>query len=163
LSGLLWLGGYTTASATLIDAVRSYAPGFIFATPLPPAICAAATVATRHLKTSQWERQRQQDRTRRVKTALGAAALPVMLSDTHIAPVAVGDLAKCKAASDLLLSEHGIYPADQLSDRGEGNRAAVHYAHTVPRGHYDRSARCGLIDVWNQLGLPRHNLAYAAE
>ncbi len=103
------LGGYIAGRATLIDAVRSYAPGFIFTTALPPAICAAATAAIRHLETSQWERERQQDRAQRVRAALGAAALPVMLSNTHIVPVVVGDPANCKAASDLLLSEHGIY------------------------------------------------------
>jgi 5-aminolevulinate synthase len=69
--------------------------GYHLTTALPPAICTAATAAIRHLKTSQWERQRQRERTRRVKVALGAAALPVMLSDTHIVPVAAGDPAKC--------------------------------------------------------------------
>jgi 5-aminolevulinate synthase len=93
----------------LIDAVRSYAPGFIFTTALPPAICAAASAAIRHLKSSQAERDLQQDRARRVKEALQGAGLPVMLSDTHIVPVRVGDPEKCKAASDLLIREHGIY------------------------------------------------------
>src|SRR6266702_3516362 len=103
------LGGYVAGSAQLIDAVRSYAPGFIFTTALPPAICAAALAAIRHLKTSQWERERHQERAARVKAILVAAALPVMLSDTHIVPVVVGDPEKCKAATDLLLAEHGIY------------------------------------------------------
>ena len=93
----------------LIDAVRSYAPGFIFTTALPPAICAAATAAIRHLKTSSWERERHQDRAARVKAVLTAAGLPVMPSETHIVPVMVGDAEKCKAASDMLLAEHGIY------------------------------------------------------
>jgi 5-aminolevulinate synthase len=85
------LGGYIAGSANLVDAVRSYAPGFIFTTALPPAICAAATAAIRHLKTSDWERERQQERAARVKSVLSAALLPVMLSDTHIVPVMVGD------------------------------------------------------------------------
>ncbi|MGB7260030.1 MAG: 5-aminolevulinate synthase, partial [Pseudolabrys sp.] len=72
------LGGYIAAKSTIIDAVRSYAPGFIFTTALPPAICAAATAAIRHLKTSQWERERHQDRAARVKAVLNAAGLPVM-------------------------------------------------------------------------------------
>ena len=80
------LGGYITGSTDLIDAVRSYAPGFIFTTALPPAICAAATAAIRHLKTSGWERERHQDRAARVKAVLNAAGLPVMPSDTHIVP-----------------------------------------------------------------------------
>src|SRR5438477_2015621 len=83
------LGGYIAGSANLVDAIRSYAPGFIFTTALPPAICAAAVAAIRHLKSSEWERGRHQDRAARVKAILAAAALPVMLSDTHIVPVAV--------------------------------------------------------------------------
>ncbi|HXW40872.1 MAG TPA: 5-aminolevulinate synthase, partial [Xanthobacteraceae bacterium] len=103
------LGGYIAGSAALIDAVRSYAPGFIFTTALPPSVCAAATAAIRHLKTSQWERERHQDRAARTKAVLAAARLPVMASPTHIVPVFVGDPERCKAASDLLLAEHGIY------------------------------------------------------
>ena len=103
------LGGYIAGSTDVIDAVRSYAPGFIFTTALPPAICAAATAAIRHLKVSQWERDRHQERAARVKSGLNAAGLPVMPSETHIVPVMVGDPEKCKQASDLLLAEHGIY------------------------------------------------------
>ncbi|MGE3831812.1 MAG: 5-aminolevulinate synthase, partial [Parvibaculaceae bacterium] len=103
------LGGYIAGSATLIDAVRSHAPGFIFTTALPPAICAAATAAIRHLKSSQRERDGQRDRVSRVKSALAAARLPVMANETHIVPLLVGDPGKCKAASDRLLEQHGIY------------------------------------------------------
>src|SRR5207302_7189217 len=103
------LGGYIAGRADLIDAVRSYAPGFIFTTALPPSVCAAATAAIRHLKTSSWERERHQDRAGRTKAVLAAAGLPVMRSETHIVPLFVGDPEKCKAASDLLLEEHGIY------------------------------------------------------
>jgi len=103
------LGGYIAASANLIDAVRSYAPGFIFTTALPPGICAAVTAAIRHLRTSQWERDRHQDRVARTKAVLEAAGIPVMASGTHIVPVIVGDSEKCKEATDLLLTEHGIY------------------------------------------------------
>src|SRR5919198_177332 len=68
-----------------------------------------ATAPIRHLKTSQWERERHQERAARVKAVLNSAQLPVMPSDTHIVPVLVGDPEQCKAASDLLLGEHGIY------------------------------------------------------
>jgi 5-aminolevulinate synthase len=158
------LGGYITGSATLIDAVRSYAPGFIFTTALPPAICAAATAAIRHLKTSQVERKRQQDRARRVKSALAAASLPVMLSNTHIVPVAIGDPAKCKAASDLLLSEHGIYiqpinypTVAKGTERLRITPTPCHDDHMI-----DRLA-AALVEVWGELALPMGNLPYAAE
>jgi 5-aminolevulinate synthase len=158
------LGGYITGSATLIDAVRSYAPGFIFTTALPPAICAAATAAIRHLKTSQVERKRQQDRARRVKSALAAASLPVMLSNTHIVPVAIGDPAKCKAASDLLLSEHGIYiqpinypTVAKGTERLRITPTPCHEDHMI-----DHLA-AALVEVWGELALPKGNLPYAAE
>jgi 5-aminolevulinate synthase len=158
------LGGYITGSATLIDAVRSYAPGFIFTTALPPAICAAATAAIRHLKTSQVERKRQQDRARRVKSALAAASLPVMLSNTHIVPVAIGDPAKCKAASDLLLSEHSIYiqpinypTVAKGTERLRITPTPCHDDHMI-----DRLA-AALVEVWDELALPKGNLPYAAE
>ena len=158
------LGGYITAKANLIDAVRSYAPGFIFTTALPPAICAAATAAIRHLKTSQWERDRHQDRAARLKSVLNAARLPVMPSATHIVPVHIGDAEKCKMASDLLLSDHGIYIQP------------INYP-TVPRGmerlritpspyHDDALIDAlaeALVDVWERLDLPTRKQAMAAE
>ena len=103
------VGGYLAGSRALVDSVRSYAPGFIFTTALPPAICAAATAAIRHLKTSHWERERHQDRAARTKAALIAADLPVMASHSHIVPLFVGDPERCKAACDVLLAKHGIY------------------------------------------------------
>jgi len=158
------LGGYIAGSATLIDAVRSYAPGFIFTTALPPAICAAATAAIRHLKASQWERARHRDRVQRVKAALVAAALPVMLSDTHIVPLAVGDPKKCKAASDLLLSEHGIYiqPINYPTVARGSERLRITPTPCHDESMIDHLAEA-LSDVWNRLGLPRETHVYAAE
>ncbi|HEX5517065.1 MAG TPA: 5-aminolevulinate synthase [Pseudolabrys sp.] len=158
------LGGYIATSEDVVDAVRSYAPGFIFTTALPPAICAAASAAIRHLKTSSWERERHQERAARVKAVLNAAGLPVMPSTTHIVPVLVGDPEKCKAASDLLLAEHGVYIQP------------INYP-TVPRGmerlritpspyHDDVLVDAlaeALIDVWDRLGLRRGKQAAAAE
>ena len=158
------LGGYIAANANLIDAVRSYSPGFIFTTALPPPICAAATAAIRHLKTSQVERERHQDRAALLKAVLHAAQLPVMRSDTHIVPVHVGDPEKCKQASDLLLTDHGIYIQP------------INYP-TVPRGlerlritpspyHDDGlidSLAEALVAVWDKLGLSRQQRILAAE
>jgi 5-aminolevulinate synthase len=95
------LGGYLAGSHNLIDAVRSYAPGSIFTTALPPPICSAATAAIRHLKTSDQERRFQQARAARLKQVLSLAGLPVLPTATHIVPVMVGDAAVYKRASDL--------------------------------------------------------------
>jgi 5-aminolevulinate synthase len=149
------LGGYIAGSHALIDSVRSYAPGFIFTTALPPPICAAATAAIRHLKTSQWERKRHQDRAARTKDALIVAGLPLMASHSHIVPLFVGDPERCKAASDLLLTDHGIYIQP------------INYP-TVPKGterlritptpwHEDAlidQLVAALVDVWCRLVLP---------
>ena len=124
--------------------MRSYAPGFIFTTALPPAICAAATAAIRHLKTSSFERQRHQDRAGRVKAVLGAAGLPVMPNDTHIVPVFVGNAEKCKEATDLLLSDHGIYiqPINYPTVPKGTERLRITPT-PVPRGRRDRHAGRG--------------------
>jgi 5-aminolevulinate synthase len=149
------LGGYITGSSTIIDAVRSYAPGFIFTTALPPAIAAAATASIRHLKTSQSERDAQQSQAARTKDVLSSAGLPVMPSETHIVPVLVGDPELCKMASDRLLGVHGIYIQP------------INYP-TVPRGterlritptpfHDDaliETLREALVETWDALGIP---------
>jgi len=158
------LGGYIAASANIIDAVRSYAPGFIFTTALPPAVCAAATAAIRHLKSSQWERDRQQERAARVKAVLSAAALPVMLSDTHIVPVVVGDPEKCKAACDMLLTDHGIYiqPINYPTVPKGTERLRITPTPYHEDALIDRLAEA-LTDVWERLDLPLKDRALAAE
>jgi 5-aminolevulinate synthase len=158
------LGGYITGSRALIDAVRSYAPGFIFTTALPPAVCAAATAAIRHLKTSQWERDRHQDRAGRTKAVLAAAGLPVMTNPTHIVPVFVGDPELCKEASDLLLSDHGIYiqPINYPTVAKGAERLRI-----TPSPYHDDALidtlAEALVDVWQRLGLPFKERALAAE
>jgi 5-aminolevulinate synthase len=158
------LGGYIAANANLIDAVRSYAPGFIFTTALPPAICAAATAAIRHLKTSQWERDRHQNRAARLKSVLSAARLPVMPSDTHIVPLHVGDPEKCKIASDLLLSDHGIYiqPINYPTVPRGLERLRITPSPYHDDGLIDRLAEA-LVDVWDRLKLVRPDQNLAAE
>jgi len=149
------VGGYITGKRIVVDAVRSYAPGFIFTTALPPAVAAAATASVRHLKSSQAEREGQRAQVAKVKAALAAAGLPQMETPTHIVPVMVGDAKACKMASDLLLAEYGIYIQP------------INYP-TVPRGterlritptpfHDDAliaHLATALADVWERLELP---------
>jgi 5-aminolevulinate synthase len=158
------LGGYITGSSVLIDAVRSYAPGFIFTTALPPPVCAAATAAIRHLKASSWERERHQDRAARVKAVLSAAGLPLMASDTHIVPLFVGDPEKCKKACDLLLEEHGIYiqPINYPTVPKGTERLRITPSPYHSDALIDRLAEA-LVDVWEQLGLSLKKRALAAE
>jgi 5-aminolevulinate synthase len=158
------LGGYITGSARMVDAVRSYAPGFIFTTALPPAICAAATAAIRHLKTSSWERERHQDRAGRTKSVLAAAGLPIMPNNTHIVPVFVGHPERCKQASDLLLEQHGIYiqPINYPTVAKGTERLRI-----TPSPYHDDTLidelAEALVDVWEELGLPLNRRALAAE
>jgi 5-aminolevulinate synthase len=158
------LGGDIAGSRILVDTVRSYAPGFIFTTALPPAVCAAAAAAVRHLKTSQWERERHQDRAARTKAVLTAAALPVMHSASHIVPVFVGDPERCKEASDLLLTDHGIYiqPINYPTVPKGTERLRITPSPYHDDGLIDTLAEA-LVDVWQRLQLPTTQHVLAAE
>jgi 5-aminolevulinate synthase len=103
------MGGYIAGSRNLCDAIRSFASGFIFTTSLAPAIAAGALASIRHLKTSTVERARHQERVRTLKSALKAKRLPVMDNPSHIVPVMVGCPVHCKAVTDALLQQYGIY------------------------------------------------------
>jgi 5-aminolevulinate synthase len=149
------LGGYIAGSAPVVDAVRSYAPGFIFTTALPPGLAAAAVASIRHLKGSSAEREAQQRQVAMTRERLTAAGLPIMPSETQIIPILVGDAEACKAASDHLLERHGIYIQP------------INYP-TVPRGterlritatpfHTDAliaELAAALVETWDHLDLP---------
>ncbi|MEE9455130.1 MAG: 5-aminolevulinate synthase [Paracoccaceae bacterium] len=103
------MGGYIATSKKMADAVRSYAPGFIFTTSLPPAIAAGAAESVRYLKSNSTLREQQQNVAKILKTRLKAMGLPVIDNDSHIVPVMVGDALKCKSLSDRLLNDFGVY------------------------------------------------------
>jgi 5-aminolevulinate synthase len=150
------MGGYVAANRAVIDAIRSYAPEFIFTTALPPALCAAARAAVEHLKGNGEERMQHQRQAQLTKDILADAGLPVLKTETHIVPVIVGDARLCKAASDMLLDKHNIYIQP------------INYP-TVPKGterlritptplHTDEmiiELRHALVSVWASLELPR--------
>ena len=102
-------GGYIAASAKMVDAVRSYAPGFIFTTSLPPTVAAGAAASVRVLKEAQHLRDAQQLNARILKMRLKGLGLPIIDHGSHIVPVHVGDPIHCKMLSDMLLENFGIY------------------------------------------------------
>ncbi|WP_425639627.1 5-aminolevulinate synthase [Agrobacterium radiobacter] len=103
------MGGYITGSTAVCDFIRSFASGFIFTTALPPSLAAGAIASIQHLKASPFERARHQDRVRKLRGLLDARGIPHMDNPSHIVPVMVGDAAKCKWISDILLDSHGVY------------------------------------------------------
>ncbi|MBI1186147.1 MAG: 5-aminolevulinate synthase [Alphaproteobacteria bacterium] len=153
-------GGYIAGSAAMCDFVRSFASGFIFTTALPPAVAAGARASIRHLKTSQLERARHQERVAKVRRRLDAIGIPTMANPSHIIPVMVKDPVKCKQISDWLLDRHNIYIQP------------INYP-TVPRGterlritpsplhsNEDIDALVGALhELWSQCALARSSAA----
>jgi 5-aminolevulinate synthase len=148
------MGGYIAADQRIVDVIRSYAPGFIFTTSLSPVLVAGVLAAVKHLKASSEERDAQQANAAMLKTMMAEAGLPVLLSETHIVPLMVGDPVKAKKISDILLAEYGAYVQP------------INYP-TVPRGterlrftpgpqHNEAMMRAltdALVEVWERMEL----------
>jgi 5-aminolevulinate synthase len=149
------LGGYIAASEVVVDAVRSYAPSFIFTTTLPPMVAASACAAVRHLKQSGEERARHQRMAALTKHALRAAGLPILENSSHIVPLMVRDAAQCKAASDLLLSRHAIYiqPINYPTVEIGSERLRITPTPRHSEAHLADLVEA-LVDVWRTLKLP---------
>lgn len=150
------IGGYIAGKAATIDAIRSYASGFIFTTTLPPAVAAGALTSVKHLKSCDTERTLQQQRANELKDMLKKAEIPYIHSNTHIVPVLVGDAVLCKEVSDKLLTAYGMYIQP------------INYP-TVPRGTerlritpgplHSKEMLEQLVDalstIWAEINLPR--------
>jgi 5-aminolevulinate synthase len=148
------MGGYIAADQRIVDVIRSYAPGFIFTTSLSPVLVAGVLAAVKHLKASSEEREAQQANAAMLKSMMAEAGLPVMLSETHIVPLMVGDPVKAKKISDILLAEYGAYVQP------------INYP-TVPRGterlrftpgpQHDeammRELTDALVEIWDRMEL----------
>ena len=148
------MGGYIAADQTIIDVIRSYAPGFIFTTSLSPVLVAGALASVRHLKASSASARASRPPPRMLKAMFADAGLPVMQSTTHIVPLMVGDPVKAKKISDILLAEYGVYVQP------------INYP-TVPRGterlrftpgpaHDEammRELTDALVEIWGRLEL----------
>jgi 5-aminolevulinate synthase len=148
------MGGYIAADQRIVDVIRSYAPGFIFTTSLSPVLVAGVLAAVKHLKASSEEREAQQANAAMLKAMMAEAGLPVLLSETHIVPLMVGDPVKAKKISDILLAEYGAYVQP------------INYP-TVPRGterlrftpgpqHNEAKMRAltdALVEVWERMEL----------
>src|SRR5229473_3425965 len=124
----------------------------------------AATAAIRHLKISNWERERHQDRAARVKAILNAAGLPVMSNETHIVPLFVGDPEACKRACDILLEEHHIYiqPINYPTVAKGTERLRITPSPYHDDALIDQLAEA-LVQVWERLDLPLAEKSLAAE
>jgi 5-aminolevulinate synthase len=154
------MGGYIAADQRIVDVIRSYAPGFIFTTSLSPVLVAGVLAAVKHLKSSSEERDAQQANAAMLKKLLADAGLPVLVSNTHIVPLMVGDPVKAKKISDILLAEYGVYVQP------------INYP-TVPRGterlrftpgplHDEammRELTDALVEIWERMDL---RIAHAA-
>ncbi len=150
------MGGYICADKIIVDAIRSYAPDFIFTTSLTPSICAAALASVEHLKYSQIERQLLKQQVNKTKQALKEQGLPILSTPSHVIPLMVGNAKKCQLASELLLKNHNIYI--QAINYPTVNKGSERLRITPSPFHSDdmiKRLSLALSDVWDYLDLPK--------
>jgi 5-aminolevulinate synthase len=150
------MGGYVASKSNITDVIRSFAPGFIFTTSMPPSIAAAAVASMRHVKNNNHLRIELKERANKLKKMMAEKNLPVIKNNSHIVPVLVKDSVRCKEISDLLLKDFSIYVQP------------INYP-TVPKGterlrftptpfHSDEKMKylvASLDQIWNELKLSR--------
>jgi 5-aminolevulinate synthase len=150
------MGGYIAGSKAMCDFVRSFASGFIFSTALPPAIAAGAAASIRHLKESQIERVRHQNRVAIVRARLDALGIPHIDNPSHIIPVMVGDPHHCKMISDWLMANHGIYvqPINYPTVPKGTERLRITPSPVHTDGDIDKLVEA-ISEIWSQCALAR--------
>ena len=148
------MGGYIAADKTIVDCIRSYAPGFIFTTSLSPVLVAGALASVRHLKKSNAERESQQRSAAMLKAKFEAARLPVMPSVTHIVPLLVGCPIKAKRISDILLAEYGLYVQPINFPTVPRGTERLRFTPGPHHSHAMLDELVGaLVEIWDRLAL----------
>lgn len=154
------MGGYIAASAKMCDAIRSYAPGFIFTTSLPPAVAAGAAASVRHLKTDNELRERHQTQARILKLRLKGMGLPIIDHGSHIVPVIVGNPVHTQKMSDMLLEEHGIYVQPINYPTVPRGTERLRFTPSPVHGPREMDALVNAMDaLWSHCALNRAELA----
>jgi len=153
------MGGYIAASPKMCDAIRSYAPGFIFTTSLPPAVAAGAAASVRHLKTDQKLRDDHQTQAKILKLRLKGLGLPIIDHGSHIVPLIVGDPKHTKKLSDMLLSEFGIYVQPINFPTVPRGTERLRFTPSPVHGPREIDALVGALDgLWSHCALNRAEL-----
>jgi len=154
------MGGYIAASAKMCDAVRSYAPGFIFTTSLPPAIAAGAAASVAHLKKDQSLRDKHQEQAKALKLRLKGLGLPIVDHGSHIVPVIVGNPVHTKLMSDMLLDQFGIYVQPINFPTVPRGTERLRFTPSPVHGPHEMDALVSALDgLWAQCALNRADLA----
>jgi 5-aminolevulinate synthase len=154
------LGGYIAASSKMCDAIRSYAPGFIFTTSLPPAVAAGAVASVKHLKEAQELRDSQQLQANILKLRLKGLGLPIIDHGSHIVPLLVGNPVHTKLLSDMLLEEHGIYVQPINFPTVPRGTERLRFTPSPVHGPLEMDALVKAMDaLWSHCALNRAELA----
>ncbi len=154
------MGGYIAASTKMCDAVRSYAPGFIFTTSIPPAVAAGAAASVAHLKVDQDLRDQHQTQAKILKTRLRGLGLPIIDHGSHIVPLIVGDPVHTQKLSDMLLQDHGIYVQPINFPTVPRGTERLRFTPSPVHGSKEMDALVKALDaLWSHCALNRAELA----
>ncbi|MEP2922347.1 MAG: 5-aminolevulinate synthase [Sulfitobacter sp.] len=154
------MGGYIAASDKMCDAIRSYAPGFIFTTSLPPAVAAGAAASVAYLKAAPELREQHQQQAKILKLRLKGLGMPIIDHGSHIVPVMVGNPVHTKMLSDMLLEDHGIYVQPINFPTVPRGTERLRFTPSPVHGPREMDALVGAMDgLWSHCALNRAEMA----